>query len=70
MNADESLQNMLAQKEALDKLTALYTRAEELMSAKGVQTLGEAGPEGEALAAEIAEAEANLAALQGGGAAA
>ncbi len=70
MNADESLQDMLAQKEALDKLTVLYTRAEELMSAKGVQTLGEAGPEGEALATEIAQAEATLAALQGGGAAA
>ena len=65
MNADESLQDMLAQKEALDKLTALYTRAEELMSAKGVQTLGETGPEGDALATEIAQAEADLAALEG-----
>ena len=65
MNADESLSNMLAQKEALDKLTALYTRAGELMAAKGVQTLGEAGPEGDALATEIAQAEADLAALEG-----
>jgi hypothetical protein len=65
MNADESLSNMLAQKEALDKLTALYTRAGELMAAKGLQTLGETGPEGDALATEIAQAEADLAALEG-----
>ena len=65
MNADESLSNMLAQKEALDKLTALYTRAGELMAAKGLQTLGETGPEGDALATEIAQAEADLAAHEG-----
>ena len=65
MNADESLSNMLAQKEALDKLTVLYGRVEEVTKAKGVETLGEAGPEGEALATEIAQAEADLAALEG-----
>ena len=65
MNADESLQQMLAQKEALDRLVILYGQAEQLMTDKGVETLGEAGPEGDALATEIAAAEADLEAAGG-----
>ncbi len=65
MNADESLQDMLAQKAALDKLIALYDRSETLMKEKGVETLGETGPEGDALANEIAAAEQELEALGG-----
>ncbi len=64
-NADESLQDMLARQEALDKLIALYERSETLIAEKGVETLGEAGPEGEALANEIAAAEEELEALGG-----
>ena len=65
MNADESLQQMLAQKEALDRLAILYGQAEQLMKDKGVETLGEAGPEADALATEIAAAEADLEAAGG-----
>ncbi len=65
MNADESLQQMLAQKEALDRLVILYGQAEQLMTDKNVETLGEAGPEGDALATEIAAAEADLEAAGG-----
>ncbi len=65
MNADESLQQMLAQKEALDRLVILYGQAEQLMTDKDVETLGEAGPEGDALATEIAAAEADLEAAGG-----
>ncbi len=65
MNADESLQQMLAQKEALDRLSILYKQAEQLMVDKGVETLGEAGPEADALANEIAAAEADLEAAGG-----
>jgi hypothetical protein len=65
MNADESLQSMLDQKQALDTLIALYDRTEILLKEKGVETLGEAGPEGEALANEIAAAEQALEAAGG-----
>ena len=65
MNADESLKDMVAKQAALDKLIELYGRAEEITKTKGVETLGEAGPEGEALAGEIADTEASLAALGG-----
>jgi hypothetical protein len=65
MNADESLESMLAKQQALDKLMELYKRVEQVTTEKGVGTLGEAGPEGEALANEIAQAEADLAALEG-----
>jgi hypothetical protein len=65
MNADESLQQMLAQKEALDRLVILYGQAEQLMTDKGVETLGEAGPDGDVLTTEIAAAEADLEAAGG-----
>jgi hypothetical protein len=65
MNADESLKDMVAKQAALDKLIELYGRAEEITKTKGVETLGEAGPEGEALAGEIADTEAALEALGG-----
>jgi hypothetical protein len=65
VNADESLQDMLARQEALDTLIVLYERSEELMKDKGVETLGEAGPEGEALGNELAAAEQKLEALGG-----
>ena len=65
MSTDESLQQMLAQKEALDRLVILYGQAEQLMTDKGVETLGEAGPEGDALATEITAAEADLEAAGG-----
>ncbi len=65
MNADESLSQMLAQKEALDRLAILYGQAEQLMKDKGVETLGEAGPEGDVLVNEIVAAEADLEAAGG-----
>jgi hypothetical protein len=65
MNADESLTDLVARQEALDTLIGLYEKAEVLTKEKGVQTLGEAGPEGEALVNEIAAAEAALEALGG-----
>ncbi len=65
MNADESLQDMLAKQAVLDKLIALYEQTDTLTKEKGVETLGEAGPEGEALANEIAAAEQELEALGG-----
>jgi hypothetical protein len=63
MNAEEPLSDLVARQEALDRLIGLYEQAEVLTKAKGVETLGEAGPEGEALVAEIAAAEAALEAL-------
>lgn len=65
MNADEPLQDLVARQEALDALIGLYEKAELLTKEKGVQTLGEAGPEGEALVNEITAAEAALEALGG-----
>ena len=65
MNADESLQNMLDKQQVLDRLIELYGQVEELTKAKGVETLGECGPEGDALANEIAAAEQQLEALGG-----
>jgi hypothetical protein len=65
MNADESLQDMLAKQAVLDKLIALYEQTDALIKEKGVETLGEAGPEGDALANEIAAAEQDLEALGG-----
>ena len=65
MNADEPLTDLVARQEALDTLIGLYEKAELLTKEKGVQTLGEAGPEGEALVNEIAAAEAALEALGG-----
>ena len=65
MNADEPLTDLVARQEALDTLIGLYEKAELLTKEKGAQTLGEAGPEGEALVNEIAAAEAALEALGG-----
>ena len=65
MNADESLQDMLAKQAVLDRLIVLYEQVETLTKEKGVETLGEAGPEGDALANEIAAAEQELEALGG-----
>jgi transcriptional regulator with AAA-type ATPase domain len=65
MNADESLKDMVAKQAALDRLIELYSSAEELTKAKDVETLGETGPEGEALASQIADTEAALEALGG-----
>ncbi len=65
MNADEPLQDLVARQEALDALIGLYEKAELLTKEKGVQILGEAGPEGETLVNEITAAEAALEALGG-----
>jgi len=65
MNADDSLKDMVAKQAALDRLIELYAAAEQLTKAKGVETLGETGPEGEALAGQIADTEAALEALGG-----